>query len=102
MLQFGMGVRRYSTDPKTRRRQEFLDHLQWRCTIYGDPLTIAEIVKAGVMRAEWRCRSPECWHRSKPFDLTGFGEKITVTRLRWKFVCSRCGTNRPTLELLWD
>jgi hypothetical protein len=97
-----MGVRRYSTDPKTRRRQEFLDHLQWRCTIHGDPITIGEIVKAGITRAEWVCRDYDCWHRSEPVDLTRFGDTITVTKLRWKFVCSKCGTGRPAIELLWD
>jgi len=84
------------------RRQEFLDHLQWRCTVYGDPLTIGEIVKAGVTRAECLCRDAECWHRSKPVDLTKFGPGITVSKLRWKFVCSICGTKRPMLELLWQ
>lgn len=97
-----MGVRRYSTDPAKRRRQEYLDHLQWRCTVYEDPLTIGEIVKAGVTRAEWRCRFYDCYHRSGPFDLDRFGPKIAVTKLRWKYVCSKCGTNRPELELLWQ
>lgn len=97
-----MGVRRHSTNPFVRRRQEQLDRLQWLCRIYGDPITIGDIISGDVHRAQWRCRNPECFHRSEAFDLSRFGRKVTVTKLRWKFVCSVCGFNRPDLELLWE
>lgn len=97
-----MGISRYSRDPTLRRWQEHFDHLQFRCTIYDDDVTIADLTSAGIKQAEWCCRATECWHRSKPFDLTKFGPKMRITKLRWKYVCSLCGTKRPMIELLPD
>lgn len=97
-----MGVNRYSAIPNVRKRQQYFDHLQWRCSVYGDPLTIGELRTFGITRAEWQCRTYECLHRSEMFKLSKFGERITVSKLRWKFVCSRCGTKRPEMRLIWD
>jgi hypothetical protein len=95
-----MGVRRYSRDPNLRRWEEMFDHLQFRCTIYGDDVTVGDLTAHGIRKAEWLCRATECWHRSAPFNLDTLGSSLRVTKLRWKFVCSQCGTKRPMIELM--
>lgn len=105
-----MGVSRYSRDHVRRRWEERFDDLQHRCHWYDFSPTIGELIDHGIHQAKWRCRNGgwkpdgkgECWHSSKPFDLTRFGPKLPVHKLRWKFVCSECGRNRPFIELLAD
>jgi hypothetical protein len=93
-----MGISRYSRS--NRRWEEAFDHLQFRCTIYGDDVTVGDLLAHGIKRAAWTCRSPSCWRRSAPFALDQFGPALRITKLRWKFVCSQCGTKRPMIELI--
>lgn len=97
-----MGVNRYSRDFAVRRRQEFLDHLQQRCRADYDSPSIGELTGAGIKLAEWVCNNYNCYHHSKPFDLERLGAKLLVRTLRRNYVCSRCGANRPQIELLWE
>lgn len=101
-----MGVRRYSLDRNERRWQERFDDLQHRC--HSDwTLTVGELLEHGIMNAQWRCRNTgwqndgrgDCWHASEVFDLTRFGPKLTVSKMRRMYVCSKCGRDRPFLEL---
>lgn len=93
-----MGVSRYSRNPAERRRQELFDHLQTRCG-WNDDLTIGELRAAGVVKAHLVCRKFECMHNGDAFDLAKFGGKLLVRRLRWQYVCGRCGTKGPILRL---
>jgi hypothetical protein len=105
-----MGVPRYSRDTDVKRWQHAVEELQARCHWYDGSPTIGEIIEHGVNLAQWRCRSlgwkPDgkdmCHHASDKFRLDKFGPRITVSKLRWKFVCSACGRNRPFLELWPD
>lgn len=105
-----MGVSRYSRDPDKKRWEQAFDDLQMRCHGYDGSPTIGELRAHGIETGQWRCRSVgwrddgkgQCWHGSKKFPLAKFGARITVSKLRWKFVCSACGRNRPFLELWAD
>jgi hypothetical protein len=94
-----MGVRRYSRFD--RKREERADHLAQECNSGFGVVTIGDLIDAGFVRAEWRCRHPWCFHWSKPFPLSRYGRKARPYRLRWQYICSDCGTKGPKLHPLW-
>lgn len=98
----GMGVSRYSRDPRLRRWQERFDELQRRCAAWHDNPTIGELTGHRIKIAQFECRAGGCGHHGKVMDLAKFGYRLTVWQLRDHYVCSKCGTKRPWLTLLWD
>lgn len=105
-----MGIRRYSHDTNVKRWQQTFDDLQHRCHhVTGSP-TVGDLLAHGIKTAFWQCRNTswqddgrgECWHQSASFGLDRFGKSLTIARMRGLFVCSRCGRNRPFLQLETD
>ena len=68
-----MGPRRYSLS--NRGREERADHLAQECNSWFGGVTIGDLIDAGFVRAEWRCRSPGCFHWAKLFPPTRYGLK---------------------------
>lgn len=97
-----MGVRRYSRSPSLARWQQQFDHLQALCRGGCPSPTIGELTAHGIRKALWRCSAGfECMHGSEEFELARFSPDARVHLLKRYFKCSRCGTGRPNLELLW-
>lgn len=105
-----MGVRRYSKNSDIERWERRFDELQSLCHQYDYSPTIGELIDHGITTAYWACRSvgwrddgkPSCGHTSEktPMDLQKFGRNLTVSKLRWKYVCSSCGRKRPYIQLI--
>jgi uncharacterized protein YodC (DUF2158 family) len=91
-----MGVRRYSQNPVSARREKLFDHLQNRCRWY-DGLVVEELRRAGIQKAEWACR--ECWHTGKEFTIWSLPPKARVQDLRRGLYCCKCAAKRPYLKL---
>lgn len=96
-------VRRFSRDPRVRRRQEAFDDLQYRVEKDYFAPSIAELAGAGITRVVPTCRDYACRHRPEtPIDLTTLPPKMRTHILRRRLVCVRCGLRRPELECLWE
>lgn len=94
-----MGPRRYSLHD--HKREQRADHLAQECNSWFGGSTIGDLVDAGFVGAEWRCRAPSCFHRSEEFPLDRYGLKARPYNLRWLYVCSECGTKGPKLHPIW-
>jgi hypothetical protein len=75
-----IGPQRYSQF--NRKREERADYLAQECNSWFGGITIGDLIEAGFVRAEWRCRGAWCFHRTNPFPLTRYGRKAKPYNLR--------------------
>ena len=73
-------VRRFSRDPRIRRRQELFDDLQYRAGIDYFAPSMAELAAASVTKATPICRDYACRHEGGPSTCRACRRKCGPTR----------------------
>ena len=97
-----MGVRRYSRDQDLAAWQRRFDYFQDMCRGGYPSPTIGELIEHGIRVARWSCRGGwDCGHSSEEFELTRFGPGTRVHLLKRNYICTKCGRDRPNLNLLY-